>query len=63
MLKGAFESCVTKLKSTQVGMKHWYDEKLRERSFNPGNPVLILLPVAGQPLQARFSEPYTYIVK
>ena len=39
-------------------MKVWYDRKARGRSFNPGDQVLVLLPIIGQPLQARYSGPY-----
>ena len=31
----------------------------QERSFDPGDQVLALLPIAGNPLQARYYGPYT----
>ena len=40
-------------------MKAWYDQKAQKRSFKVGDEVLILLPVQGQPLQARYSGPFT----
>ncbi len=46
------------LRSTQAKMKVWYDRKARSRSFEVGDQVLILLPVVGSPLEARFSGPY-----
>ena len=49
----------THLESAQIQMKKWYDRKSRSRSFSPGDQVLLLSPVPGQPLQARFRGPYT----
>ena len=40
-------------------MKVWYDQKARERAFRVGDKVLVLLPIAGNPLQARYHGPYT----
>ena len=39
-------------------MKHWYDKRARLRNFKPGEKVLVLLPVPGNTLQARYSGPY-----
>ena len=39
-------------------MKTWYDKNDRERSFQPGDQLLVLLPIPGRPLQARYSGPY-----
>ena len=57
-LKAVREFANVNLKATQLEMKTWYDRKSRERSFSPGDKVLVLLPVSGQPLQARFIGPY-----
>ena len=46
------------LSETQSAMKTWYDRKTVPRSFAPGSKVLLLLPVAGKPLQAKFQGPY-----
>ena len=46
------------LESAQHRMKVWYDKKARYREFNPGDKVLVLLPIHGNPLQARYSGPY-----
>ena len=51
------------LKIAQTGMKTWYDQKARERSFQPGDCVLALLPVHGSPLEARYCGPYTVLEK
>jgi len=47
------------LKVTQGAMKTWYDHKARSRVFRCGDKVLVLLPVHGSPLQARYCGPYT----
>ena len=47
------------LKSAQHHMKVWYDKKAKYREFNSGDKVLALLPIHGNPLQARYSGPYT----
>ena len=46
------------LAATQQKMKSWYDHTARERSFKKGDKVLVLLPVLGQPLQAKYYGPY-----
>ena len=46
------------LQAVQTEMKTRYDRKARSRTFTPGDQVLVLLPLSGQPLQARFSGPY-----
>ena len=43
-------------------MKAWYYRKARKRSFQVGDEVLILLPLHGHPLQARYSGPYVYTI-
>ena len=57
-LKTTCEFAQANLKSVQSDMKTWYDRKARDRCFNVGDQVLVLLPVLGQPLQARYSGPY-----
>ncbi len=39
-------------------MKGWYDKKARARSFQPGDKVLVLVPLQGDPFKARFSGPW-----
>ena len=46
------------LKTAQGKMKTWYDKKAKERSFKPGDKVLVLLPIRGNPLQAKYHGPY-----
>ena len=58
-LKVANELAQKNLKLSQGRMKLWYDKKARCRTFKPGDQVLVLLPLHGQPLQARYCGPYT----
>ena len=46
------------LKVSQHNMKASYDKKAKIRSFKAGDQVLILLPISGQPLKAKYSGPY-----
>jgi len=56
-LRVANEFAQKNLKSAQHWIKVWYDKKARSRSFNPGDKVLVLLPIHGYPLQARYCGP------
>ena len=51
------------MKKAQCNMKTWYDKKARKRSFKPGERVMVLLPIHGNPLQARFCGPFTVLEK
>lgn len=42
----------------QTGMKRRFDKRAVERQFKPGDKVLVLLPVPGSALIARFTGPY-----
>lgn len=46
------------LTSSQVKMKQHYDKRATAHSFQPGDKVLILLPVSGSSLSTKFSGPY-----
>ncbi len=46
------------LKDTQDSMTTRYNQESIQRSFVPGDKVLVLLPVTGKPLQAKFHGPY-----
>jgi len=43
--------------------KVWYDKKARSRSFEPGQEIIALLPLPGNPLQAKYCGPYTILEK
>ena len=51
------------LQESQSKMKVWYDRKAKSRSFEPGDRVLVLFPVVGNPLQAKYSGPYKVVKK
>ena len=46
------------LKEAQSKMKGWYDRKARIRKFNVGDKVLVLFPMQGHPMKARYSGPW-----
>jgi hypothetical protein len=46
------------LSSSQRSMKRHYDNQAVSRPLQPGDQVLVLLPVQGSSLSARFSGPY-----
>lgn len=48
----------TNLTQAQSNMKEWYDRKARERKFQENDEVLVLLPLQGHPLSAKFLGPY-----
>ena len=51
------------LQESQSKMKVWYNRKAKSRCFEPGDRVLVLFPVVGNPLQAKYSGPYKVIKK
>ena len=51
------------LQESQSKMKSWYDRKAKSRCFEPGDRVLVLFPVVGNPLQAKYSGPYKVVKK
>ena len=59
----AWEVARKNLCDSQEKMKSWHDRKSKERHFKAGDEVLVLLPVLGHSLQARFSGPYTIAEK
>ncbi len=51
------------LAAAQKKMKYQFDRKSVQRSFSEGDQVLVLLPIAGSALSARFSGPYEVLRK
>lgn len=51
------------LLKAQVAMKNKFDRKTVQQHFKEGDQVLVLLPVVGSALSARFSGPYEVIRK
>ena len=58
-LSKACELAHKHLQAAQADMKAKYDRRTEARSFKPGDKVLVLLPLQGDPLSAKFSGPYT----
>ncbi|MCP4254324.1 MAG: DDE-type integrase/transposase/recombinase, partial [Candidatus Scalindua sp.] len=52
------EFAAQNLRIAKNAMKVWYDRRARVREFHPGDEVLVLLPLSGQPLAAKFRGPY-----
>lgn len=68
----AFNHVKDNLLQAQKRMKGYYDVKARSRCFHPGDKVLMLTQLSGQPLSAKYTGPYqvldkisdvTYLVK
>ena len=57
-LTAASEIAKENLAKSQGKMKQWYDKGAKERNFKPGDQVLVLLPVLGHPLKAKYYGPY-----
>ena len=57
-LHKALELARDNLTVAQAKMKAYYDRKAKVRTFEPGEEVLVLLPLQGKPLAAKFSGPY-----
>ena len=51
------------LQESQSKMKVWYDRKAKSRCFEPGDRVLVLFPVVGNRLQAKYYGPYKVVKK
>ena len=57
-LNRASEIARENLTEAQTKMKKWYDKDAKSREFSPGDKVLVLFPIPGHPLQARYHGPY-----
>ena len=51
------------LQESQSKMKVWYDRKTKSRCFQARDRVLVVFPVVGNPLQAKYSGPYKVVKK
>ncbi|XP_045120476.1 uncharacterized protein LOC123509918 [Portunus trituberculatus] len=58
-LRKAHDIARAHLGAAQKGMKWYYDRRTKYHSFQEGDEVLVLLPLQGQPLAARYCGPYT----
>lgn len=57
-LRRACEIAKDNLEVAQIKMKTWFDRHAKVREFQPGDKVLVLLPIPGESLQARYSGSY-----
>lgn len=57
----ACEVAKTHLYTSQQVMKSHFDKNAKARNLKPDDQVLVLLPIPGEPLNARFSGPYRVI--
>ena len=62
-LYNAFHFVKTNLLQAQDRMKVHYDKDARTRNFQPGDKVLMLTPLSGQPMSAKFTGPYEVLLK
>ena len=60
-LNRASEIARENLKEAKSKMKKWYDKDAKNRTFSPGDKVLVLFPIPGHPLQARYHGPYVIV--
>ena len=59
-LNRASENAREKFNRCPKQNEKWYDEDTKNRTiFSPGDQVLVLFPIPGHPLQARYHGPYT----
>ena len=55
------EAALENTKKAREKSKRWYNNKAVPRSFQPGDKVLVLLPIPGNPLKAKYQGPYTIL--
>ena len=58
-------SCIVQenLEATQKVQKRWYDQGARQRQFEAGDQVLLLLPTSTNKLVAQWQGPYEAVKK
>ena len=56
-----WEEAKENLQVAAAKQKTWYDRSARERSFQPGEEVLVLLPTAASKLTAQWQGPYQVV--
>lgn len=62
-LKAAWKVAAQNLTGAKERMKARYDRKAVQRSFVPGDKVLVLMPVGGEKFGTRFNGPFTVVRK
>ena len=65
MMRDRLEAMSTEARKNKerakIQQKTWYDKGARERSFQPGDEVLVLLPTTAAKLTAQWQGPYTVV--
>ena len=56
-LRHAIDAATEHAANDRTNTKLWYDRRACEREFEPGEKVLVILPVQGKPLEAKFHGP------
>ena len=62
-VKEAIDLATTHAQQERVKSKLWYDKKARDKTYDVGDEVLILLPMAKKPLHAKYHGPYVVVEK
>ena len=62
-LHEAGEIAKKNLENSQQKMKMLYDRNVKAREYKPGDKVSVLLPLSGDPLQAKYHGPYSVLKK
>ena len=57
-LRHALDAANAQATQERSKAKVWYDLRARFRTFKPGDKVLVLLPVSGKRLHAKYHGPY-----
>ena len=57
-LRHAVEAANEHAANQRTKAKTWYDRRAVARTFSPGDKVLVLLPIPGRPLHAKYHGPY-----
>ena len=57
-LHEAGEIAKKNVENSQKKMKMYYDRNFKAREYKPGDKVLVLSPLRGNPLQAKYHGPY-----
>ena len=58
-LRHALDLASTHAVQERSKAKVWYDRRARLRTFQLGDKVLVLMPMPGKPLHAKYHGPYT----
>ena len=62
-LKNSQDIALKWAEQAKTKSKTWYDKNARHRSFEPGQLVLVCLPIRGRPLEAKYCGPYRVMNK